>query len=118
MKKFLSTALIYLLCSILLTAQEYKIKQVDYNIQGCGAKIFGQTQDYILAKQIPVNTTKVFESKSDFEVSVSFNSGSKPKTSFTSLHTLRAIFFTPDNSFESQTKERELVIFIFKDYSK
>ena len=37
-----------------------QITKVNYNIQGCGAKIFGVTQDYVLARAVPVDTKTVF----------------------------------------------------------
>ncbi len=37
-----------------------KITKVNYNIQGCGARIFGVTQDYVLAKEVPVDTKTEF----------------------------------------------------------
>ena len=60
MKKLFALLCCIFLCSI-ITAQGYIIKEVEYNITGCGAKIFGQTQDYVLERQAPVDKTKVFE---------------------------------------------------------
>ena len=37
-----------------------QITKVNYNIQGCGAKIFGVTQDYVLARAVPVDTKTDF----------------------------------------------------------
>lgn len=40
--------------------QQYQLSEVTYEIQGCGAPIFGRTQDYALAKEVPIDTKKVF----------------------------------------------------------
>ena len=44
--------------------------------------------------------------------------GSNPKTRFTSEPTRLAIFLTPENSFESQTKIRELVKPVLDSYDE
>ncbi len=58
-KLFILTALLFF-CSFSF-AKSYKIEKVDYTIKGCGARIFGQTQDYVLARQVPVDTKTVFQ---------------------------------------------------------
>lgn len=60
MKKALSLLLLLFVTS-LLTAQGYQINDVTYNITGCGARIFSQTQDYVLAREVPVDKKTVFE---------------------------------------------------------
>ncbi len=66
-KSFLLTLLLFLLISSGIYSQQYQISQVEYSIQGCGAKIFGTTQDYALAQQVPVDTKKVFNSQEELE---------------------------------------------------
>ena len=48
--------------TISLFAQKYQINQVNYNIQGNGAKIFGKTQSYALENNVPVQKNHIFES--------------------------------------------------------
>ncbi|MBO4533059.1 MAG: hypothetical protein J5726_05105 [Treponema sp.] len=45
-----------------------KITKVNYNIEGCGAKIFGVTQDYVLAQAVPVDTKTDFENEEAFKL--------------------------------------------------
>ena len=54
-------------CAFPLLAQKYQIKSVDYDIQGCGAPIFGRTQDYALAHEAPVDKKKVFNDKAELD---------------------------------------------------
>ena len=46
-------------------SQQYQIKDVTYDIEGCGAKIFGRTQDYAISHEVPVDTKKVFNDISE-----------------------------------------------------
>lgn len=63
-------AVLALLILILTTsaayAQKFQIEDVIYNIEGCGSAIFGKTQDYSLSREVPVNTSKVFETEEEF----------------------------------------------------
>ena len=52
------SALFFLLVPVF--AQKFQINTVDYDIEGCGAKIFGRTQDYALAHEVPLDTKRVF----------------------------------------------------------
>ncbi len=58
MKKLLLS--LVLLLFLPLAAFCLQISKVNYNIQGCGAKIFGVTQDYVLAREVPVDTKTDF----------------------------------------------------------
>ena len=44
-----------------VAAQQYKIEDINYSIQGCGHPIFGITQEYALAQQVPIDNKKVFQ---------------------------------------------------------
>lgn len=46
-------------------AQQYKINNVDYNIEGSGLKILGKTSPAILERNIPIDKTLVFESEDE-----------------------------------------------------
>ena len=70
-KSFLLTLLLFFIISSGIYSQQYQISQVEYSIQGCGAKIFGTTQDYALAQQVPVDTKKVFNSQEELETYIS-----------------------------------------------
>ena len=52
------SALLFFLFPI--CAHQFQINKVEYNIEGCGAKIFGETQDYALAHQVPLDTKRIF----------------------------------------------------------
>ena len=41
-------------------SQQYKIDDVEYSIKGCGHWIFGCTQEYALANEVPVDKKTVF----------------------------------------------------------
>ena len=49
-----------------LTAEQYKINNVNYNLEGCGHWIFGRTQEYALITQVPVDTKTVFQDEEAF----------------------------------------------------
>ena len=44
-------------------AEQFRIEQVEYDIEGCGHWIFGQTQEYALENTVPVDTKTVFQSE-------------------------------------------------------
>lgn len=52
--------LLALFMTLPIAAFALQITKVNYNIQGCGAKIFGVTQDYVLAREVPVDTKTDF----------------------------------------------------------
>ena len=58
MKK--SALLITLLLFLQLPVFSLKITTINYNIEGSGAKFFGVTQDYVLAREVPVDTKTDF----------------------------------------------------------
>ena len=58
MKK--SALFIALLILLQLPVFSLKITKVNYNIEGSGAKFFGVTQDYVLAREVPVDTKTDF----------------------------------------------------------
>ena len=66
MKKLFTFSLLIVLGAVLF-ANGFKISEVEYNITGCGAKIFGETQDYVLEKQVPVDKKSVFPDRTTFE---------------------------------------------------
>lgn len=65
MKKILSFALLFILT---FAAWSLKITQVNYNIEGSGAKIFGKTQDYALEREVPVDTKSDFSDEEALKV--------------------------------------------------
>ena len=65
MKKIFLT-LFFLLTFLPLGAQQYKISNVTYNITGCGHWIFGCTQEYALATQVPIDKKTTFENEEAF----------------------------------------------------
>ena len=46
-------------------AEQFRIEQVEYDIEGCGHWIFGQTQEYALENTVPVDTKTVFQSEEE-----------------------------------------------------
>ena len=65
MKKVFA-ALFCTFLSFVVYSYEYQITDVKYDITGCGAKIWGKTQDYVLNNEVSVNKKKVFETEEDF----------------------------------------------------
>lgn len=49
-----------------LAAQQYKIDNVTYSIEGCGHWIFGQTQEYALVTEVPIDKKTVFQNEEAF----------------------------------------------------
>ena len=47
-------------------SQQYKIDDVEYSIKGCGHWIFGCTQEYALANEVPVDKKTVFADEAAF----------------------------------------------------
>ena len=69
MKKNAVLALLFFIFSTsAVYAQKVQIEDVVYNIEGCGSAIFGRTQDYSLSREVPVNTSKVFETEDEFNL--------------------------------------------------
>ena len=69
MKKNAVLALLFFIFSTsAVYAQKVQIEDVVYNIEGCGSAIFGKTQDYSLSREVPVNTSKVFETEEEFNL--------------------------------------------------
>jgi len=67
-KKSLLLCLLFFFISTASFSQRYKIESVNYSIEGCGAKIFGVTQEYALVQQVPVDTKTVFQTPEEFEL--------------------------------------------------
>lgn len=67
MKKFLAFFVSSFICLCSIFAFEYKIRDVEYDITGCGYKIFGQTQPYSLSKQVPVDKKTIFANQAELE---------------------------------------------------
>lgn len=61
MKKLLAATI--LLLTSFLFAENYRIKNVNYTIEGCGWQIFSKTKAYALELNVPVDTQKTFDSK-------------------------------------------------------
>lgn len=97
MKKSLLLSAVFLTCSLIFS-QSYQIKDVEYDITGCGAKIFGTTQDYVLARSVPVDTKTVFADEQALDTYL--NDYTKK------LNNLRA-FDTIDISYEELTENTE-----------
>lgn len=66
-KSFIFALILIAGCLLPAFGRQYQIKDVNYNIEGCGAKIFGTTQDYALAHEAPVDTKKVFENENELK---------------------------------------------------
>ena len=47
-------------------AEQFKIKDVNYYIEGCGHPIFGVTQEYALAQSVTIDQKKIFVSEEEF----------------------------------------------------
>ena len=67
MKRF-SLILALFLFFFPISAQQYKINNVTYDIRGCGHWIFGCTQEYALATQVPVDKKTTFENEEAFNL--------------------------------------------------
>ena len=81
-----------------VAAQQYKIEDINYSIQGCGHPIFGITQEYALAQQVPIDKKKVFQNTEELELYIlDLNKR---------LQNLRA-FETIDISYENCESENE-----------
>ena len=68
MKKLILLVTLFSAFFLPLYAQQYQISDVIYDIEGCGAPIFGRTQYYALTKEAPVDTKRVFEDKDELEL--------------------------------------------------
>ena len=68
MKRSLSI-LFFLFLSVLLFSQTttYKIKQVNYNLTGCGPKFLGSTKPFALDKNVEVNKNKIFDTQEELD---------------------------------------------------
>ena len=99
-KAFLAVLFILLLAPVF--AQDYQINYVSYQIQGCGAPIFGITQDYAVARAVPVDKKRVFNDKAELDA---YLEDYKKK-----LNNLRAFeTITVDYTFEDPDAEHMLV---------
>ena len=67
MRKFI-LFILFTFCLLPLTAAQYKINSVSYDIEGCGHWIFGRTQEYALANAVPVDTKTVFQNENDLDL--------------------------------------------------
>ena len=48
-----------------LFARQYQITQINYTLEGNGAKIFGRTQPYALENNVPVEKNQIFETEEE-----------------------------------------------------
>ena len=62
-KSLFFVSLLFLFSTIF--AEQFRIEQVEYDIEGCGHWIFGQTQEYALENTVPVDTKTVFQSEEE-----------------------------------------------------
>lgn len=69
MKRFfvLSSILIFVITSIFSQTTTYKIKQVNYNLTGCGPKFLGTTKPFALDKNVEVNKNKIFDTQEELD---------------------------------------------------
>ena len=65
MRKFI-LAVVFMLCFGSLFAAKFKIESVTYDIEGCGHWIFGKTQEFALANEVPVDTKTYFNDEEAF----------------------------------------------------
>lgn len=66
MKKLIIILLSIILLSY-LSAENYKIKDYEFNISGAGLKIFGTTKEYSIITKYPINTNTIYSSIEDLE---------------------------------------------------
>jgi len=63
---------IFIICNALLTltamafADKYQIKEVNYNLTGCGISFLGVTNKYFLDRNVEVDKKRIFNSEEDF----------------------------------------------------
>ena len=67
MKKIFASISILLLNFVFLSAAKFQIKNYNFDITGAGFKFLGQTNEYALLKNYPIDTKTTFETKDDFE---------------------------------------------------
>ena len=64
-KNLFCANIIFVLISFLSFADGYKINSVNYNVTGCGWKIFGRTNPYAISLNVPVDTNQIFTNEDD-----------------------------------------------------
>lgn len=66
MKKFIIIVLSLLFINF-ISAENYQIKDYEFNIKGAGLKIFGTTKEYSIITKYPINKKLIFNSIEDLE---------------------------------------------------
>ena len=69
-KSFLIIVSFFFLVFNVFSSEGYRISYVNYDIEGCGAKVFGRTQEYSLEHYVVIDTKKVFATEEELNLYV------------------------------------------------